>query len=170
MTNQPITPLNRSTSSCGLILPTGKDRDVLLAMIDKAYRADSQVSMSIETISFKYATILLATVVVLLSDRIVIEGLYPKLAATFAIILFVAIATIDLWLKRKQHSDLGKVLVHLEDLAGCYTPDCFVEGARLLPPKWLDTDNFVGRKVTRIRFLIFWGIGAVGCSLVWLAN
>ena len=170
MTDQPINPFNRPLSSSGLNLSTDKDTEVLLAMIDKAYRADSQVSTSIENISFRYATILLATVVVLLSDRIVIEGLHAKLAASFAIILFVAIATIDLWMKRKQHSDLGKVLVHLEDLIGCYTPDCFVKGATLLPPEWLNTDNFVGRKVTRIRFLIFWGIGAVGCSVVWLAS
>ena len=139
-------------------------------MTDKAFRAEMQAYASIESTTFKYATTLLAASVVLLSDRISIEGFTAKLATSFAIILFALIATIELWLKRKQIRNLSKVLVHLEDLLGCYTPDFFASGAVLLPPEWLDTQKYIGRKVTYVRFAIFWGIAALGCAVIWLAN
>ena len=74
-------------------------------------------------------------------------------------------------MKQKQHVDLGKVLVHLEDMIGCYTPGHLVKNATLLPLEWVDnSENYIGRKVIYIRLFIIWSIACLGCFTVWFSN
>ena len=165
-----MTPFRRPSFAIDKTEMSDKQTDVLLAMTDKAFRAEMHAYASIERTTFRYATTLLAASVVLLSDRIAIEGVWPKCVTSIAIILFALIATIELHLKRKQLQNLSKVLVHMEDLLGCYTPNSFVDNATLLPEEWLNTGNYIGRKVTYVRFTIFWGMAILGCAVIWLAN
>ena len=164
------TPFNRDLS-LGARIRTDKNLDVLFAMTDKAHHACGSASGAIQNITFRYVASLAAVLLALNSKSILITGTYGKMAAVIGVVLFALVATVDLLMKQKQYMSLLKVLVHLEDLLGCYTPGCHVENATLLPPEWREIDNkYVGQKVNRIRLVILWGLGAVVCFVIFLSG
>lgn len=170
MKDKPTTPFNREKNLEDRISPD-RALEVLLPMIDKAFKSDVEASKSIENITFRYVAALLAVLLAILSKGIVFDDIYTKFGASFSIILFVLLATIDLMMKHKQHADLGKVLVHLEDIVGCYTSGHFIKNATLLPEEWLDnSENYIGRRVTPIRLFILWSLACIGCVTVWFSS
>ncbi|MEM1235719.1 MAG: hypothetical protein AAGI10_02035 [Pseudomonadota bacterium] len=164
-----VSPLRAKHSPDDISGVSSDDLTVLLAMIDKAFHAEQDAARSRDNTAFRYIAALIAVLVAVLSNTFPLISASGKVFVVSAVISLALLASMDIWSKHRQTRDLTRVLVHLENLAGCYENGRYVDNTTLLPEEWLVTDGYIGNRVGIIRIAVLWFLTLIGCVAHWFA-
>lgn len=128
-------------------MPDDASKDIILRMIDKASAVSINSDLSRDTLQFNYITAISTFIAAIMSDAIKIDTILYKISASIVVTIFSSVAIYAVLLKHIQSKNLSIVLVHLENLIGCYKRGLYYPEATLLPVNWMKTKNYIGHRI-----------------------
>lgn len=128
-------------------MPDDASKDIILRMIDKASVVSISSDPSRDTLQFNYIKTISTFIAVIMSNAVKIDTILYKISISIAIIIFSSLAIYAVLLKHIQSKNLSIVLVHLENLIGCYKRGLYYPEATLLPVNWMKTKNYIGHRI-----------------------